>query len=873
MANEQRKQAELKVRGWLWYPGGFVLCLLTLWLAGSVAVRAEPPPPLSEQRLLVAQAAMQEGLFDVAERHLVAYLASRREEPEACVQPLLWLCRVLSELGRPGDILTLLEANGAVVAAGASGGGFDFWRGRALCELGRIGEVAAALKGVDPERLETAYAIGIRRIMARAALAAGNYEAARHAFAGVDETATNREVRVANLLEWAQAELAAGKVEACEALLQRQAKLRPATDESRPALALGRLLQGQLARRQGRPEEAAVLLQELASDPETPVVSRSEAWLELAEMAFERGATNETIAASRQILDPALGSQHAWRIGLRYGRLLLALPGELEQGAAILKRAVRENPGAPESAAAQYALGEAWLVAGSNRQAAVEFRNYLETYGEEERLATALHGEAVALLRLRSYNEAAGLFQQAAQASTTTAWRAAALMQAADASHAAARYEQASELYQRVAAMTNGPTLTARAAFMAADALERLGRTAAAENAFVTLSNQLQSGDELAAAARLRAARLQERREAVAEAIGTYSVVIETATNRAQLAEALLGRGRSNYRNYQFERAIPDLEQAAETATALAPQADYLRMLSLYGAGRDDAAIALGSAFVANYPEASERADVSLWLAQYHYNRREFEEAQQRLAAFAEGWPQHPQADAALVWAGRAALQRGEFSDAIALLAQLSRSYPASSRLAEARFLQAEALGELARFEEAILVLDEIINRYPESEMVTSAWLRKGDSLVALGSSATNRYEEALRAYEIAGRRPDACSSLLLQAAYKRGRVLEKLSRISEAIDYYYTEVVLRYQQERATGGAGGEQAEEWYLRAVMQIATLKEGLEGGAAAVEFLRHRIREGMSGAAEAEALIRRIEREELPLWPASGREQQQ
>ena len=825
-------------------------------------------PAAGESDLAIARAALSDRLYGVAERHLVRVLATRRDDPQACVEPLLWLCQALAGQGRPVDLLNLLEANPAVAAAGRAAGGIEFWTVRALLDLGRVQEALARARTLAFDPMDPVYAVGLLRLAARAEMASGDYAAARVSFAQVDARTTNLVEQTENLLEWAQAELAAGEWSACETLLQRQAAAAT-TNSNLRAVALGRLLRAQLLRRDGRAAEAETLFLQIVERPETAAEIRAEAWLELAEMEAATGRVERLLAAEPLIQEAGLAG-HGWRLAMRLGRMRIALPDQLGEGVAWLKRGIRVHPGAPESALAQFEIAEAWLAAGSNRQAVAEYRNYLESYGDGGRLAPALRGQAVALLRLQAYPEATALFLRAAQASTQTVWQAECLLRAADASHADQRYDQAADLYARVAGLTIAPGLAAPAAFMAGDALERMGRTREAEAAFAALADA--GPDGIAEDARLRLALLHERGGAAAEAIRAYSRVIEATTNSIRLGTALLGRGRTHYRNYQFESAIPDLARVQEAAPALADEAAYLWMLALYGAGRDEDAAALGRAFTEHHGQSPLLADVALWLAQYSYNRKAFDEAQQRLTDFVGRWPGHDQADAALVWAGRAAMQRGEFSETITLLARLPRDYPDSPRLAEARFLQADALCELARFEEAILVFDEIINRYPESESVTTAWLRKGDSLLALGSSTTNRYDEALKAYDVVAMRPDATPDLLLQVAFKKGRCLEKLNRVEAAIDQYYGQVVLHYDRARRSGITFGAQAQNWYARAVMRAAALEETRGQPEAAIGILLRLAHSGLAGAAEAEALVQQIKGRQPVLWPETGEDQQ-
>jgi TolA-binding protein len=511
----------------------------------------------------------------------------------------------------------------------------------------------------------------------------------------------------------------------------------------------------------------------------------------------------------------------------------------------------------------QAALADAWLAAGSNEQAVAEYRIYLETYGEPARMPAALRGKAWGLFRLRAYGEAAMAFQQAAAAFSNLAPRVECLLKAADALHADGRYEQAAALYEQVAREAPESPLAAPSAFMAADALERLGAADAAERAFAALAAG--GRGTLAIDSLLRLATLHERRNAIEEAVADYGrAIVALATNDARRGVALLGRGRARYRSYQFEAAIADCLLAQEGFAAVAAEAAHLRMLALYGAGRDDESWQLAQTFTQQYPASPLLPETQLWMAKFNYNRHAFAEAQRLFLAYVERWPASNWADAALLWAGSAACRRSEYTAAVEIMSRLPRDYPASPRLAEARFVQAEALCELARFEEAILVLDEIVNRYPESEWVTPAWMRKGDSLLALGSGNPKHYEQAMQAYAVVEARPDVTIEQALQAAYKSGRCLEKLRRADEALERYYDRVVVRFLRERGAGVWHGTAAQTWFASAGLQAAELLEARGDYEAAVRVLQRVEQADVPGKVEARTRLQRIQAEYRWHW---------
>jgi TolA-binding protein len=612
----------------------------------------------------------------------------------------------------------------------------------------------------------------------------------------------------------------------------------------------------------GREAEAEAGLRRVLSLPWADADRRSDAWLELADLALAAGRTNDAVAAVDAAVRQARNRAAAWRCGLRGGGVLLRDPATLDTGAAMLKTAIRADPGRPEAARAQLALADACAAAGRFDRADDEYRIYLEAFADPAGTTTALRGRAWALLRRGRPGEAASVFQKAAESTTNPAARAECLFKAADALHADGRFAQAAHGYEAVADAADDPALAARARLMAADATDRGGDSAAAERLYLDVAARHAAAPE-ASEALLRVAMLRERRNAIDEAIDAYTRAMDATTNAGQRGRALIGRGRAQSRAYRFEAARADFARAETESPAAADEAAYLSALALYGLGRDDEADRACRAFLERYRTSPLRADATLWLARHQYNQGVYEDAQRLFLAYVAEWPGGGWADAALLWAGRAAFRRTAYAEAVEQLARLAREYPSSPRLAEGRFVQADALGELARFEEAILLLDEIVTRFPESEWAAQAWGRKGDCLFSLGAESPARYEEALKAYAMVTARPDVSAELALQAEFKAGRCLEKLQRTDAAIDQYYTRVVVRFLRERSEGVWHNEAAQTWFAKAAFQLADMLEARDDIEQAMRVLQRVVQADVAGREEARARIQRLQTESR--WP--------
>ena len=317
-----------------------------------------------------------------------------------------------------------------------------------------------------------------------------------------------------------------------------------------------------------------------------------------------------------------------------------------------------------------------------------------------------------------------------------------------------------------------------------------------------------------------------------------------------------MGRGKVHYRMYRFDVAMQDFASVAETDPKRRDEARFLLALCLYGLGRDKEARSAGASFLLDFPESPRLPDMMLWLGKFDFNRGKFPDARRFFLEYVARWPSNVWADAALFWAARAAFSAADFTATVELVTRLVHEYPQSGRLLEARVVQADALMELARFDEAVLLLDQIIAQAQGGEWNTAALLRKGDCLFALGANNEIRYREALYAYRELLIMENLTPTLTLQLHYKVGRCLEKLKRIDDAIDEYYSEVMIRYQTGREHGVWQDETSTSLYVRAAFNAAELYEQKNQPEQAIRVLQRVVQVGVSGEEEAKQRIERL-----------------
>ncbi|MDD4025717.1 MAG: tetratricopeptide repeat protein [Kiritimatiellae bacterium] len=794
----------------------------------------------------VAKEALRDGLYTVAETYADRVLSRRGADAE---QALLALLEALEGQRRFDEMLRRLEVEADLARGARLREAFEYWRSVALLNTGRPREAAEAAEAA--KGAATVYADALRMTAARARQADGDMERALSLYAEVDRTSTNAVVRAANALDWALALERVGMTEKALDTLKMQGELGVSNDKTGEGL----LLRARLLLRGGKTEEAAMNFNRLAMDERASEAARVQAMVEMSVHELSGGRTNEAVAYARSAFGRASLPETRRLAGFRLGDLLLSGTATIDEAAAVIKALVREFPDHPMSMRAQINLADALLRQGLHERAAKEYRIYIETYPASSLDERALQGRGWALLRLERFSEAVSAFMRAADTTTNRSVKAECLYKRADALLADQRYSEAAKAYGELWQNYPESVYAGRALFQSADSFERAGMSDDAAARYRQVADGYPDS-ELAPRALLRLAGLQAGGGDTEGAIKTYTVLIGAFGQKDVQADALMGRGKACYRVYRFDSAMQDFATVAETDARRRDEARFMIALCLYGLGRDREARAAAVSFLMNFPESPRLPDTVLWLGKYDYNRGQYGDARRFFMDYVTRWPDHLWADAALLWAARSAVGENDLTGAVETVTRLARSYPQSSRMPEALLVQADALIELARFDEAALLLEQVIGQAPDSDWSRMALVRKGDSLFAMGADNGVRYQEALDAYRRRLEQGNMSPSLTLQLHFKVGRCLEKLKRAEEAINHYYAEVILRYQDERRRGVWYDESGTTLFVRAAFNLAEMYEVRRETEQAVRILQRVVQMGVPGEEEARARIGRL-----------------
>ena len=321
----------------------------------------------------------------------------------------------------------------------------------------------------------------------------------------------------------------------------------------------------------------------------------------------------------------------------------------------------------------------------------------------------------------------------------------------------------------------------------------------------------------------------------------------------------LESRGRDLYKNYNFAEAQKAFAKLAEEDPARRPRMRFFEVLCLYGQGRDREAVDLARSLAESSPDPEIRAEATLWLAKYAYNRRRWGESCRLFSSFADMMPKSREAPSALTWSARAAFAENDFKLAIQTVTKLAERYPDSPERARGYIVQGEALIELARFDEAVLVLDRVavMEHVTAAERVRAQTLR-ADALYAMGADNPARYTAALEAYRAIRFGGTLSDSEQIEISFKMARALEKMKRMDEAVDQYYTQVVLAYRNGRLRQVRFDDEARAAFSRAAFRLAEEHESRGRDRQAIDVLRLVEQSDVPAAAEAAKRIDRISR---------------
>jgi TolA-binding protein len=835
----------------IWHAFKLIAAGVVLAQAG-VSYSSDRPAP---DPFLTGRAALEDGLYDVAEKQFLSKLQAVGAEWSSESEKVLeYYFRSLGAGHKWDDIITIAEKQAVGRITLPDMPMLTYWLARAKFETGKISEALEILlkRGNDEWTGELGWRVDRLRILCLVRVR--RFEEALPLFAAFDKEYPASPERSAHLIEWAQVMQLAGKKSESADVLRRLVKEENGIDAQKAACLLAELyvsstnLQG-----------AMEVILPLARNEKAHRELRAEALLILAGINTLQFKTNEVISA----LTNAIAMAHE-PVTRRRGSILLGQRyidyGNLAEGAATLKKVIASAPGEPGAEALQMKIAESMLAGGSNLAAVEEFQYYLETYTNSAGRASAYYGRGLALFKLERYAEAATAFLRAHSLFPSSDRKQECLFKAADAFFANGQFQPAAEHYERILKEHPDSALVTQVLLQAGLAWMRAGDMARAEERLRGLSFG-HSDSPYAPEAWLRLGEVIMLQGRNKEALEHFDALSAKCTNRAVCADALLFRGTIRYRAMELSEAVKDFQRVVKdfAETPAAERAAYDLAVCFYRLGEIKKAQAQCADFFDRYPGSPLIPSVVFWQAEMEYNRGNRPEAMNKFLGFADKYTNSPLVAEALLRAGMVTAEQKDYLKANDLFNRLARDYPSSRAFPEARFAQSDVLCQLGRFADAIVLLDEIINKFPASDLVIPAWGRKGDCHFSLAAEDAKRYAEAIKCFQVVVASPKSGFPAVIQAEYKIGRCLSKQSRGKEAVEHYYQKVMVPFLDAWSRGKTQEEAGIIWFTRAAFDAADLLEADKDYRRMVNILQRVVDTGLPAAKEAEARILKIKAE--------------
>lgn len=806
--------------------------------------------------LATAQTALEDGLCELAQKQAEEVLKDESLPPVLKGEATVVLARALYGQRRFKEMAARIESIGLAWPT-AQAGALVYWHAVAQYESGNTHAALDELRNFAGRFPGSTMLSRASRLEAWANLKEGRQAEALSVFERFDRQFGVTDEGTENLLDWGQALLATGNIPAARSILERLVTRQPELSSVQD----GKLWLAKAMVLDGKWESAWNILSLMAEDSLVRVDRRALALMTLSEVNAAQTNLAAAVTSATRAVDLAPTTILKNRARALWGKWLLRQK-KIAEGAELLRPVIAQMTEEPVAGELQLELASGYFDLKQYEKAAQEFQYYLETFKAQEGRQAAFKGRGLALWELQRFAEAAAMFEKAAGLVTDPVQCEPLLIKAADAYFANAQYKLAEAAYGNILAKYPTSAMSPQVLYQSAECLARQTMRREAEGRFRELVRKTPS-HPLAEQALMRIAEMKDEQGPafVQEALTAYMEVMSVYPSGVLFAEALHRHGMAAYQMGDIDVALTDFSRVVKEfpASRVAPQAYFMRGWALYMRGQEEESLKVCKAFVESYPDSEWTPGVMFWIGEYAFNHGRYADAETQFIKLTDKSPQDPLAAQSLIWAGRAAMMQKEYLRAVESLSRMTRTYPASPYMAEARFLQADALSELGEFSRAILVFDEVIEKFPNSPLVSAAWGRRGDCHFTLGATDPKRYAEAITAYRSVSRSQGTTFDLELQAEYKIGRCYEKMGKLPEAFEQYYTRVVCRYLAEAQKDGA----AALWFSNAASHAADILELEKNWKRAIKVLERVEGAQIPASADARKRIEQI-RSEHWVW---------
>jgi TolA-binding protein len=263
----------------------------------------------------------------------------------------------------------------------------------------------------------------------------------------------------------------------------------------------------------------------------------------------------------------------------------------------------------------------------------------------------------------------------------------------------------------------------------------------------------------------------------------------------------------------------------------------------------------LAQQYLIKYPESKFKGEIRMKLGEVYYHENDFPNAQTQFELVREESPDSPLVESALFLAGEAArksLSPSSLSRANALFEEV---YKLGGVLRfQARLEEALTMRQTRQENEAILLLDDLVRQNPPSDIRFEAIDNKGEAQFTLAADKPKMYEEAIATFDRLLNERELTVEWKQHALYQKGKCLEKLNRIDEALAAYYDVL--------AVEGGSGDQL--WFFRAGFDAAQILENQHSWSSAAAIFDKLSNTRGARSEEAKNRLTRLKLEHF-LWP--------
>jgi TolA-binding protein len=564
----------------------------------------------------------------------------------------------------------------------------------------------------------------------------------------------------------------------------------------------------------------------------TAVELKADRWAEATRTLL--GALQHTNHGAADVALVALGELH---LKQQAGRL----PGpagtnHLAAATNYLQRLVREFPESAYVGKAHLNLGWSYWLAGDYAASAAAFGAAVERLPWSEDLAVARFKLADALFAQREFAAALTNYQETLVLATnwpglSEALRGAAGYQMLRASLAVTNAAGAEASLRMILAADESGAATPEGVLLVAQSYLDGGQFAEAQEKFAEFLARFPDS-ELRPEAELLLARMLEEQGRWNEVATTYETwLAQNGTNRWRVP-------------VEFRRALAAAQAGEETNA-------WQRF----------------STFVAQHPHHELAPQAQWWVADWHYQQRNFSDAEIAYKELFNRWPQVSLAQQARMMAGRAAIGRAGHHDAIEHFIALTSdtNCPVELRI-QALFARGGALqlsgNTTTNLIQARQVFRVILELQPGPEQAALAWGEIGNCSLQLAASDPTYYSSASNAYHQAVHIPAASVATRSQALFGLALVAEKQAGgvtegartdlLKRARDHYLDAYLGKMWPEAAPDLS-------WKRRAGREAARLSEALGEWAQALELYRDLVREQLFPVETLEKQIAEVQRQ--------------